>query len=78
MNPTERELEIIKLLCEGKSRKEIASELGIAKSTVKNNLSRIFSKFKVGNAVEMVVTALQQDIIDLDDIEIDYYEKKPY
>ena len=50
----ERELSIIKLICDGKLNKEIASELGIAENTVKFYIYNIYKKINVKNRVELV------------------------
>ena len=51
---TERELELLALAHKGVSRMDIASELGIAPSTVKNHISHIVKKFGVTRLVEAV------------------------
>lgn len=51
---SERELEVIELLQQGKSNKEIAESLFISLSTVKTHLSRIFSKAEVNSRLELV------------------------
>ena len=46
---TKREVEILHLLAEGLSNKEIAFRLSISEKTVKNHLSSIFSKLQVND-----------------------------
>ncbi|GEL76771.1 response regulator transcription factor [Tenuibacillus multivorans] len=54
-NPlTERETEVIKLIADGKSTKEIAKELFLTYGTVRNYISVIFDKLEVSNRVEAV------------------------
>lgn len=53
-NFSERELSIIKLICDGKLNKEIAGELGIAENTVKFYIYNIYKKINVKNRVELV------------------------
>lgn len=53
-NFSERELAIIKLICDGKLNKEIAGELGIAENTVKFYIYNIYKKINVKNRVELV------------------------
>ena len=49
---TTREQEVLTLLAEGKTNKEIARELGISESTVKNHVASILSKPRARNRVE--------------------------
>jgi DNA-binding CsgD family transcriptional regulator/N-acetylneuraminic acid mutarotase len=58
---SERELEILNLLAEGKSNKEIASELYISTNTVKVHLRNIFSKLEVSSRTEAVLFVLRPD-----------------
>ena len=49
---TERELEILGQLADGKINKEIADKLKISEGTVKQHLSHIYTKIEVNNRVE--------------------------
>jgi len=51
---TRREQDILELLSEGKSQKEIAAALGIANSTVESHKARLFSKFQVRSSAELI------------------------
>jgi two-component system response regulator DesR len=54
-NPlTERETQVMELIAEGKSTKEIAKELFITSGTVRNYISTIFDKLEVGNRIEAI------------------------
>lgn len=53
--PSPRELELIRLLAEGKSSKEIAGDLGITTNTVETHRRKIIRKFNCNNMVEVVV-----------------------
>jgi DNA-binding NarL/FixJ family response regulator len=48
---TSRELEVLQLVTQGKTNKEIAGELGIAENTVKNHLRNILEKVHLQNCV---------------------------
>ncbi len=48
---TKRESEIVKLLMEGKTNKEIASLLFISVHTVKANIEKIYDKYNIHNRV---------------------------
>jgi len=51
---TEREEQVIHLIAEGKSTKEIAELLYITTGTVRNYVSVIFDKLEVNNRIEAV------------------------
>ena len=51
---TQREQEIIRLICRGKTNREIEDILFISLQTVKNNIYRIFKKLSVKNRVELI------------------------
>jgi LuxR family maltose regulon positive regulatory protein len=51
---TERELEVLRLLAEGLSNKEIAERLIVAPSTVKQHLKNIYSKLDVHSRTQAV------------------------
>lgn len=54
-NPlTERENQVMELIAEGKSTKEIANELFITSGTVRNYISTILDKLEVGNRIEAI------------------------
>jgi two-component system NarL family response regulator len=54
---TERELEILGLLAQGKESQAIADELTISANTVRTHLQNIFSKLGVHSKLEAVATA---------------------
>ncbi|MBO9128328.1 response regulator transcription factor [Bacillus sp. 165] len=56
---TERELEILMLMTEGKSNQEIADELFIALKTVKTHVSNILSKLNVSDRTQAVIYAFR-------------------
>lgn len=49
---TAREIKVMDRLVLGRENKEIATDLNLQESTVKNNLQRIFRKFGVNNRTE--------------------------
>jgi DNA-binding CsgD family transcriptional regulator len=57
---TPREQEIVRLICSGKTNKEIAEELFISLQTVKDHVYRIFRKCEVKNRVRLVSLFLRQ------------------
>lgn len=56
---TWREFEIMERLSKGWLNKEIADDLGLEYNTVRNNLQRIYPKFKVGNRSEAILHYLK-------------------
>lgn len=52
---TQREIEIAKLIAEGKSNKEISRELFITEGTVKNHLTRILNKLELKNRTQLAL-----------------------
>lgn len=65
--PTAREREIIQLIAEGKSNKEIADKLIISLKTVKNHRSNLMEKLGLHNTAEITRYAIQNNILILDD-----------
>lgn len=65
--PTPREVEIIRLLAEGKSNKEIAAELGITLRTVETHRGRIMMKMGLHSLTELIRYAIRDKIITTED-----------
>src|SRR3990167_2679227 len=57
---TRRECEVLELLSEGASDKEIATRLGISPRTAKNHVHNILEKLQLGNRVQAAAYALRQ------------------
>lgn len=55
-----RELEVIRLLVQGLTNKEIASQMGISESAVKNSFQQLFRKNAVRTRSQLVRVALEQ------------------
>jgi len=62
---SDREMEVMTLVFEGKSNKEIASLLGISHQTVKNHVTSILRKFSVEDRTQAVVYALKHGWVKL-------------
>ena len=60
---TAREFEIINLLAEGNSAKEIASELFVSVDTIKTHRKNILRKTEARNTTELVVRCLRNGLI---------------
>ncbi len=61
---TKREMEILKLICDGYSSKDISEKLFISINTVETHRKRILLKLNVKNSVGVVKYALENHIID--------------
>lgn len=61
---TERELEVLALLVEGLSNREIADHLSLSEATIKFHLTNIFSKLRAKNRVEAATIALDHSLVD--------------
>jgi DNA-binding NarL/FixJ family response regulator len=61
---TEREIEVLRLLPEGKTNREIAAELHLSLSTVKKRLERIISKLGVSDRTQAAVKAMELGLAD--------------
>ncbi|HEV2392585.1 MAG TPA: response regulator transcription factor [Verrucomicrobiae bacterium] len=62
---TGRELDVLNLLADGKSNKEIGSHLFITETTVKSHLRSIFSKLNVLSRTEAITTASRRGLVQL-------------
>lgn len=62
---SEREIEIIQLICNERSNKEIGDELFLSSRTVEGYRQRIMEKMDVKNSVGLVVYALKNGIVKL-------------
>lgn len=60
---TDREMEVLLLIAQGKSNQEIADELFIALKTVKTHVSNILSKLEVQDRTQAVVYAFQNGLV---------------
>jgi DNA-binding NarL/FixJ family response regulator len=61
---TSREREILQLLAEGKSSKEVASSLGISTKTVETHRVNIMQKLEIHHVSELVRYAVRNQIIE--------------
>ena len=60
---TERELEVLRLLAEGITNKEIARRLVVAPSTVKQHLKHIYRKLDVHSRVQAIQRGQDLDLL---------------
>ena len=62
---SEREIDVLKLLAQGRSNKEIGSALFISEGTVKSHVKGIFAKLNVISRTEAVANATRRGLIQL-------------
>lgn len=58
-----KEMAVIRLICSGKTNKEIADFLTISVKTVENHRSNIFLKADVKNVAQLVIFAVKEGIV---------------
>jgi DNA-binding NarL/FixJ family response regulator len=66
---TERELEVIRALAQGKSDRQIANSLGISEKTVRNHTSNIYRKLHIFDRTQAVIYAIREGVIDVEELE---------
>jgi DNA-binding NarL/FixJ family response regulator len=59
---TEREIQIVRLVCEGLSNKEIARRMGISEGTIKFRLHVIYRKLAINNRTSLATLALRSEV----------------
>lgn len=65
---TERELDVLRLIAQGCSNKEIALKLSVSELTVRTHVSNILSKLHLASRTQAALYALQKGITSLEDI----------
>ncbi len=60
---SEREIQVLRLLANGKDNAQIASELVISPKTVKNHISNILMKLQIENRIQAAVYAVRSGIV---------------
>jgi DNA-binding NarL/FixJ family response regulator len=59
---TEREIDICRLIAEGKNNQEIAGELFLSEGTVKNHITRILIKLDLRDRTQLAVFTIKNDL----------------
>jgi DNA-binding NarL/FixJ family response regulator len=60
---SDREIEVLKLIANGKDNAQIAGELHISPKTVKNHISNILMKLQIDNRIQAAVYAVRSGIV---------------
>ncbi|MEI8056875.1 MAG: response regulator transcription factor [Actinomycetes bacterium] len=59
-----REVEVVQLVAEGRSNKDIGESLGLSSLTVKSHLARIARKLGTGDRAEMVAMSMRSGVVN--------------
>jgi DNA-binding NarL/FixJ family response regulator len=62
---TQREREVLKLICKGMKNKEIATSLFITETTVRHHLTSIFEKFNVKSRLELAILSFNEGLAEV-------------
>jgi PAS domain S-box-containing protein len=62
---SEREIEVLSLVCQGLSTKEIADRLFISSRTVEKHRANLMTKTNAKNIIEVIIYAVKHKLIDL-------------
>jgi DNA-binding CsgD family transcriptional regulator len=66
INLTKREIEVLSLVLEGKSSREVASALYCSKRTIDFHLARIYEKLQVTNRVQAMRRATLLGLVNVE------------
>jgi DNA-binding NarL/FixJ family response regulator len=65
LNLAEREVELLTLICQGLSNKELSEKLYVSIKTIESNKSRLMKKTNTRNTVSLIIWAIKNKIIEL-------------
>ncbi len=65
---TEREVDVLRLVAQGRSNRDIADELVITEMTVRTHVSNILSKLHLASRTQAALYALREGLASLDDV----------
>ncbi len=63
--PSARELDVVRLVVEGRTNDEIGAALGIGSKTVETHLHRLFERFEVASRTELATRALREGWLEM-------------
>ena len=66
---TEREIEVLRMVAQGKSNQQIADELVLSLGTVRAHLSNILSKLHLASRTQATLYALREGLASLQDVD---------
>ena len=65
---TVRELDVLRLIAQGRGNKEIAGALNICDETVKTHVSNLLAKLEAENRAQAIVQALKRGVVSLEEL----------
>jgi len=65
---TERELDVLRVIAQGKSNREIAEDLVLAEKTVRTHVSNILGKLHLASRTQAALYALKEGFVSLADV----------
>ncbi len=60
---TPRELEVLRLMAEGRANKQIAAALGVTEGTVKAHMNNLYQKLSSGSRTEALMEAIRRGLV---------------
>ncbi len=63
--PTDRDLDVVRLVAEGRTNAEIAGALGVSEKTIEGRLARLFDRFDVASRTELATRAIGEGWLHL-------------
>ncbi len=67
---SQREKEVLTLLCQQYTAQEVAAKLFITKRTVEGHKNRLLARFDLKNTVGLVIFSIKNKIVDLNEIKV--------
>lgn len=62
---SEREKQVVDLICKGMKNKRIADELFITETTVRHHLTSVFNKLEISSRLELVIYAFKNKLVTM-------------
>ncbi len=63
---TEREMEILSLLCTGRNNEQISEIIHISPKTIEKHKSKLFKKTDTNNTINLILYAIRNDLVQID------------
>ena len=67
-NISEREMEVLRRICQGQTNREIAEALSLSVRTVDNHRHHLLEKCEAKNTAELVIYAIRHGLVDISDL----------